>query len=106
MFDASDILKLKTYCQVICMQPRPIDSQSYKREGIFLWCEDWEMIEILKYLFNGKDMYYTDPPPNRLKNNPLWSKDEIVKKAEALISKLGNVDKIITYFKEKRSGTS
>jgi hypothetical protein len=54
-------------------------------------------------LFNGKDMYEADPPPNRLKNNPLWSKNAIVIEAEALISELKTADNIITKLKERRT---
>ena len=104
MFKSEEILALKLFCQEICTRPRPLDIQPCKREGIFLWCQDWELIEICKYLFNGKDAYYGDPPPNRLKFNPLWSKDDIATKAEGLIKDLVNADKIIEYLRSVRNG--
>lgn len=90
-----DKLKLRTYCQQIISNPRPLEAQFYRREGAFLWCEDWEIIEILKYLFLGRELYHGDPPPNRLKNNPLWSKEEIEKKAERYMEDHQNADAII-----------
>ena len=102
MFNKDDILKFRLFCHEICANPRSIEAQPYKREGTFLWCEDWEIIEILKYLFNGKVMYYEDPPPNRLKNNPLWNKEDIEKKAEALVVELVETDKIIEHLRAKR----
>jgi len=95
-------LDFKLFCQQIITKPRVIDEQPHKREGIYLWCEDWRMIELCKYFFNGRDMYYEDPPPNRLKNNPLWSKDEIATQAEKLFADFGSVDKIIEYLKQER----
>lgn len=102
MFSPEEILALKEFCQRIINRPRPIDDQPHKREGIFVWCEDWEMIEICKYLFNGREAYYGDPPPNRLKFNPLWSKDEIEKQANDLILKLGLAQAIIEVLEEMR----
>jgi len=102
MFSQSDTLALKTYCQSITIKPRRFDQQSFKREGVFLWCDDWEIIEILKYLFHGKEVYYGDPPPNRLKNNPLWSKEDIEKKAESLIAEFKTSDAIIENLKQRR----
>ena len=103
MFNAEEILALKIYCQHITMNPRPMGVQVFKRDGNHIWCDDWEIIEILKYLFNGSHMYNEDPPPNRLKNNPLWSKEEIVSKAEALITELQTSNNIINYLKQRRA---
>ncbi len=102
MFNDQDVLALKTYCQSVINLPRPIDDQPHTREGVFLWCEDWEIIEICKYLFHGRDVYYGDPPPNRLRFNPLWSKDDVSKKAEALISDYKTVANIIDFLKKRR----
>lgn len=93
MFTDKEIIALKNFTQKIIESPYPINEerQWVKRNNGHIWCEDWETIEILKYLFNGREMYYGDPPPNRLKNNPLWSKDEIAKRGEQLIEQFDNV---------------
>lgn len=106
IFTDKDIIKFKTFCQEIIGNPRPMDEQPSQKYGGYLWCEDWEIIEILKYLFNGRDGYHGDPPPNRLKNNPLWSKDEIEKKAEMLMSFYQNSDHIIENLRSLRNGTA
>ena len=72
MLNDQDILKIKRYCQEIINRPRPIEDQAHRKQGGCLWCRDWEIIELTKYLFNGRSAYFGDPPPNRLKNNPLW----------------------------------
>jgi hypothetical protein len=98
---------LKEYCQHIIERPRPIWAQPNITQDGRVWCEDWEIIEILKYFFNGKDMYYDDPPPNRLKNNPLWSKQDIERRALELRDLCaGSVDKIIEHLTERRSHAS
>jgi len=103
MFSQEDIIKFKKFAQEIINSPNPIEQQKFIREKNFLWCTDWEIIEILKYLFNGEDMYLTDPPPNRLKNNPLWSKEEIIKAAKEIIENSDNSDEIIKKLKKKRN---
>jgi hypothetical protein len=103
VFSPEEILALKEFCQRIINRPRPIDDQPHKREGIFVWCEDWEMIEICKYLFNGREAYYGDPPPNRLKFNPLWSKDKIAESAETLTRTFNSVKEIIDVLEERRN---
>lgn len=105
-FNAADILLLKRFLQEIIGRPRPMEVQPSVREGIYLWCEDWEIIEILKYLFHGKEVYYGDPPPNRLKNNPLWSKEEIEKKAEQLKEKYQNAARIIEALSSQRNAAA
>jgi hypothetical protein len=60
-----DVLKLKIFCQKITYTPAPLDKQKCIRQGGSVWCTDWEIIEILKYLFNGREGYFGDPPPNR-----------------------------------------
>jgi len=101
-FTTEEILTLKTFCQSITRQPRLFEEQFHVRQDEFLWCQDWEIIEICKYLFNGKDMYILDPAPNRLKRNPLWSKEEIMKKCDELIEKYKTADMIINFLKEER----
>lgn len=100
---AEETIKLKRFCQEIINKPRPMEDQPHAREGVFLWCEDWEIIEILKYFFNGKEGYFGDPPPNRLKNNPLWSKEKIEEKALNLMEAYKDADGIIEYFRANRA---
>ncbi len=106
MFNNEDCLKFRIFCQSIIVSPRPIDAQYHKREGIFIWCEDWEIIELCKYLFHGRELYYGDPPPNRLKFNPLWSKDDIAEKAEKLIAEFKDADSIIEHLRKRRTNGS
>jgi hypothetical protein len=98
----SDIHKMKLFCQAVIDKPLPLDEQITHRENGCLWCTDWRIIEICKYIFNGRDMYINDPPPNRLKNNPLWSKEAIMEEAESLMSVLKDADTMIDYFKHER----
>lgn len=102
-FTENEIIKLRRFCQAIINNPRPFDNQPSQRDGIYLWCEDWEIIEVLKFMFLGREIYYADPPPNRLKNNHLWSQDEISRKAEDLMDRYRNVDNIIEFLKTERS---
>lgn len=98
------VLKLKQYLQKITERPRPIDDQPHKREGVFLWCQDWEIIEILKCLFMGKEVYRLDPPPRRLRFNPLWNQSEITRQADELLrDRNGDVDLILADLKERRA---
>lgn len=69
-----------------------------------MWCEDWEMIEILKYLFLGEETYFAEAPPRRLRNNPLWSKDAVKAKAQELWAQFGgNVEDIIGRMRSARA---
>ena len=106
MLDADGILQLKRHLQSIIDKPRRMEEQPHQREGTFLWCEDWEIVEILKYLFNGPDMYAADPPPNRLKQNPLWSKVVIVAQAEQLLATYGSAEGIIDALRRRRDGAT
>ena len=103
-FEKEDIVKFQNFCQKVIDKPRGFNEQMVKKENGFIWCEDWRIIEILKYLFNGEAMYLSDPPPNRLKNNPLWSKEEIIKDAGMLIDILKTSDFIIRFLTELREG--
>ena len=98
-----DYLKLKNYCQEVISKPRPIDDQPHERSGIHIWCEDWKIIEILKYLFIGPETYVAEAPPKRLKNNPLWSKDDIIHEAETIKSNCETTEKIIEHLRYMRS---
>lgn len=102
MFNEEDVLKLRRFCQSIISNPRSMDNQPCTRIGSMMWCEDWEIIEICKYLFHGSQLYHGDPPPNRLKNNTLWSKEDIAAKSEKLIEILKTADDIIEYLKRRR----
>lgn len=104
--DREAYLKLKIFCQEITGRPRRMEDQPSERSGAFLWCEDWEMIEILKYLFLGHETYMSEAPPRRLRVNPLWAKEQIAAKAEELVTVLGSADKIIEHLKEKRLGNA
>lgn len=85
-FNETQLTSIKNYCQRIIERPLPRGVQKWVTDGKHCWCEDWEAIEICKYLFNGREAYIGDPPPNRLKDNPLWSKEEIMAKGEQFIS--------------------
>ncbi len=88
MFTPEQIRELKIFNQSITMSPLPIDKQEARTDGKHMWCADWWTIEVLKCLFNGEQGYRLDPPPNRLKNNYLWSQEEIIKNANAKIRML------------------
>lgn len=97
-----DVIKYKRFVQSITDKPSPIDNQPHRREGVFVWCEDWELIEIGKCLFMGTSVYLGDPPPRRLGHNPLWSQADIVKQAEYL-KQQGDADKVIQLLEERRA---
>ena len=62
------------------------------------------MIEVTKYLFLGAECYFKEPPPRRLRGNPLWSKEAIKDKAEAFMhSSNGNVNAIIELMRSVRN---
>lgn len=86
IFNKTEIADLERFIGSIIDRPIPINKQKHKRENTFTWCTDWWSIEICKYLFNGKELYYVDPSPVRLRNNPLWSKKEIEIEAEYKLS--------------------
>jgi hypothetical protein len=100
---AQDRQALKRYCQSIINNPAPLDGQPHTREGMKLWCKDWEIIEVLKCLFLGTSTYRADPPPRRLKQNPLWDQQAIISKAEALSTRCDSVEAMIEVLKAERS---
>jgi hypothetical protein len=102
VFTKEERTKLKYYCQDITVSPCPLDKQKTVRDGQYMWCTDWEIIELLKYMFNEKDMYFEDPCPRRLKDNPFFSKEEIASKAEDIMSNYGTVDSIIKHLESTR----
>lgn len=97
-----DILKVKHFCQGVIDKPRRMSEQWSEKDGEYLWCSDWEIIEVCKYLFNGRADYMGDPPPNRLKNNPLWSKDKIAAQGDFLLKHYGNIDDVLKKLQEER----
>ena len=101
----NEIYRLKDYLQEgIINHLRPFEEQPHGRLGKYLYCEDWEFMEILKYLIIGKEGYLLEPPPKRLKENPLWSQTEIVDKAEKILAEYSSAEKIIEHIKERRDG--
>lgn len=104
MSDA-DKLKLRIYCQEITRAPRYLEEQPYQKTGTFLWCEDWEIIEMLKYLFHGKELYDGDPLPNRLKNNPLYHREEIQQRADKMMEEFKTVDALTAEFRRVRNAS-
>lgn len=102
-YSVEDIIKIKRFNQSIIDNPLPFDKQKIERDGDRVWCKDWEIIEICKYIFNGHEGYMGDPPPNRLKNNPLWSKNNIINEALKIMSVGdGSIDTIIQTLKVRR----
>lgn len=103
MYSPAEITAFKNYCQQIIDRPRAIDQQPHERKDGFLFCEDWQIIEMLKYYFNGPVMYADDPPPNRLKRNPLFNKADLVTLAMAVEAEYPDVNDRINYFRSRRS---
>lgn len=103
----AEMLSLRRFCQEITYRPRSLDSQPCQREGKSIWCEDWEMIEVLKYLFLGAQTYFAELPPRRLRNNPLWSKESIQAKAEKMYEDFGgDIDAMIGRMRGARDGSA
>lgn len=97
-----DQLVFMNYAQKLIEKPRYMDEQPCQRQGQFMWCDDWEIIELLKYFFNGHDGYLGDPPPNRLVGNPFFSKENIVQRAKGIIDELKTPTAIVEYFIKRR----
>lgn len=103
MFNDEDRLKFKLFCQQVTLHPKPLFMQSYRKQEGFIWCPDWEVIELCKFFFNGEGAYMGDPPPNRLKGNPLWSKEHIAAQARDLMGQFTTADGIIDALKSRRA---
>lgn len=102
MFTDAENLKLREFCQKITNAPRPFEQQPSQKIDGYAYCEDWEIIEIVKCLFNG-DSYWGDPVPNRLKNNPLWEgREKMMERAIKLVENLKTVDAIIAHLDARR----
>jgi len=101
---------LKHFIQWFIENLLPLDEQECQRDGDHFWCEDWKTIEIVKCLFLGKETYLSDPPPRRLKGNPFFKMDEIVKEADKKLRMLKKLKKTkdssdILLVKNVRRGT-
>lgn len=105
ILNPKEVIALKEYLQRIIGRPIAFDKQKtiYGKSKLPLWCEEWELIEMVKYLFQGKELYYRDPPPNRLKNSTLWSKEAIEEKVEKELGNMETVNQMIEYFENKRN---
>jgi len=106
-FSEEDILKLRIFCQEITRTPRPFNQQfvikSVTSAGTKVYCDDWEVIEILKCLFLGEETYALDTPPIRLQGNPFWKVYEIVAQAKDYVRRFNTVDEIILALRERRA---
>ena len=61
------------------------------------------MIEVLKYMFLGESAYFSEAPPRRLRDNPLWSKEKIKQKAcEYLDVWHGDIECVISVMRSSR----
>lgn len=102
--DKEEILILKNYLAEIINKPTFFTKQKtvYDSNGKVQWCEEWEIIEMLKYIINGKENYYQDPPPNRLKESTCWSKEEIEKIVETDLGTVEDPNIIVSYFRKRR----
>ena len=76
---------LRRLCQ--CIIDRPLAMNQQKADiwdDTIHYCDDWHAIEILKYLFNGEEMYLNDPPPHRLRRSDAKNyKEKIVTEGRA-----------------------
>lgn len=102
MFDKNDVILLKNCCQRIIESPRSMDQQMHVVSGGCVWCDDWRIIEILKCLFLGRSVYLADPPPNRLKNNPLWSQSAIVDECDRLSAQYKSAAAVVEHLEKER----
>lgn len=102
-FTEAEQIPLKEYLASIIGNPTPFHKQQtiYGDKQNCLWCEEWEMIEMLKFLIYGREYYYNDPPPNRLKKSDKWSKEQVEQK---IMNEIGDKtrEEIIEYFKHWR----
>lgn len=104
--DSPEVTILKTYCSQVQNSPRMLEDQPHRREGVHIFCEDWEIIELLKCLFNGVDVYMKEDPPKRLKKNPLWSREDIIQKSRKLAEELKTPEAIVEHFKRLRGNNA
>lgn len=94
---------LKHLCQLLINCPLKMEQQQHVIKDSKIWCSEWESLELCKYIIYGKDYYYRDPVPNRLKHNPLFpGKAVIEQKAEKLLASFNTVSELITFLKNNR----
>lgn len=99
-------LTLRRMCQEITYKPRPMDEQPCEQPtlGGKLWCEDWEFIEVLKFFFLGRETYYAELPPRRLRGNAHFSHEKVESRALGLWILSGeNVNKLVEIIRSKRA---
>lgn len=101
-FSKEDILKLRNFLQEIIRDPIPLDDQKKWILNGKMYCQEWEMIEILKCLFHGEETYLGDPPPNRLKNNALFDQSFVIQKSRALKETFKTAEAIISELRKLR----
>jgi hypothetical protein len=104
-FNDKEIIQLKEYLSSVIGNPTPFAKQKsiFRSDGFCQWCDEWELIEMLKYLINGKDNYYADPIPNRLRKSDVFpGKKFIEEKVIKSFDSYGSVDEIINHFKRIR----
>ena len=84
--------------------PLPFASQEYLTEQGKGWCYEWKAIEVIKCLFDGEEIYTKDRCPNRMKNNPFFSKEKIIEERrlrmsliDDLIAKRSNENCVTVY---------
>lgn len=100
-------LALRRFCQEISYRPRFAESQPHERANGCFWCQDWEIIEVLKFFFLGEEIYFVEAPPRRLRNNPLWSKEKVKTRALELYETFGgNIEAMIENLRSLRNGTA
>jgi len=88
MIDLINNKRLGGFLKFLQFNLLPIKGQRGKKEGEFVFVEDWLTIELSKAFYIGPERYLEDPIPRRLEGNPLFSQEEVLdlytKKQEAL----------------------
>ena len=102
MYDREEIRIFENFLQRIIEKPRSMPDQPHTIQDGFIWCDDWRIIEILKYFINGPEMYANDPPPNRLKKNPLWNQSLIVAEAMSIKAIYQTPQGIVDHLRQER----
>uniref|UniRef100_A0A6M3ISW9 Uncharacterized protein n=1 Tax=viral metagenome TaxID=1070528 RepID=A0A6M3ISW9_9ZZZZ len=101
MFNDADKLSLRIFCQEITRAPRGVHKHICSNDVVCLWCDDWEIIEVLKYLFIGPEAYDAEPLPGRLVNCPAYNRAAIIKKATEYLS--WPVEEVISALRKRRA---
>lgn len=77
--------KIGKYIQRVIYNLLPFEDQFCIFQDGFYWCDDWEEIEKLKYLYVGKKKYFEYPVPYRANSNPLFLKERVEEYCENLL---------------------